>query len=689
MSWGPSLCHMREAALIYMDRSGGLQKFVDDCKRYHESTHSYAVYRFVISINPMDVTELDATLGNYILHEPLRAAQVFQSVCDTAIRTLSLIEHYQTEAQINVVLKLTHLPELPGYHLSLDEFPVDFKSQRLFMLKGVVIAVTAVTKYTRGARFLCSETNCPFSEGFRYIRVHVPGATESATVRHDFVCDLCSSPLKEDVKYRVLGDKQVVDLLDQKALHIFPGCSSRYQNYRLQSYAVFVRDELINKMKIGGRYRIVGIPVCVSNGSQVSVCIEANNIHQYIAESPLNISKAFQYLHSRTQSSSWIFTGILANLFASEVVPVGSYNTLKLCILLSLVQTCNEDKEAGNVLDLLVVTSDTLIVDRLLSYSICLVPRGVRHFPSNDIFATVTKDERGIGTASVHACSALMAKGGICFIGDLSLQKKDKLDHLQTVLESRNIVVFIPGKKYGEDADHQMCIPVQCNFWSYVDSCPKKHIQKESTFIGQMDLSVVPPNLIDAFGMFVYCNESSQSHPVLPLVHHSLSRAMSPETPLCSVSQQFTTEDYEKVEYSGLIAFSRNLQVNMSTKAEKLIHGYYVASRRVRTDTHGSKLSTSTLRHLYSISEAHAKLSLRRKVTEEDVLIAILLFEISLTMKHGSSVFHVSPNALFPLDLHDESALQQRDGHLKECYQHLLQFISTYGPGTVITNNEE
>lgn len=45
-----------------------------------DSKQSYAVYRFIISINPSDITELDAVLGNYILHNPIQAAQIFQSV---------------------------------------------------------------------------------------------------------------------------------------------------------------------------------------------------------------------------------------------------------------------------------------------------------------------------------------------------------------------------------------------------------------------------------------------------------------------------------------------------------------------------------------------------------------------------------------------------------------------------------
>lgn len=43
--------------------------------------------------------------------------------------------------------------------------------------------------------------------------MHCPGATESVTVRTDFVCSLCSSPLQEDMKFRVLGGRIYVILL--------------------------------------------------------------------------------------------------------------------------------------------------------------------------------------------------------------------------------------------------------------------------------------------------------------------------------------------------------------------------------------------------------------------------------------------------------------------------------------------
>ncbi|XP_072855101.1 minichromosome maintenance domain-containing protein 2 [Pogona vitticeps] len=684
----PNLLRMKEIALIYLDRSGGLQKFVDDCKLYNNSKQSYAVFRFLISINPSDITELDAMFGNYVLHEPVKATQIFQSVCFTAVKTLSLIEQLQTEAQMNIVLKITHLPSLPGYVLNLCKFPFDYTSQRFYMTEGIVVEVTVVTKYTQGARFVCSEETCPFSEGFHYVRVHTPGATESATLRHDFVCSLCTSPLREDMKYRVLGDKQVVEMIDTKAIKAFQGFSTSSMHFRFQSLTVFLREELSNTMKLGNRYKVIGIPISMQSSTQVTLCLEANSIHCSSITGPSCISEKFKYLLFLTSSSCWRFTAVLAYNFASQVLPPGIYNTLKLAILLSLVHSNDRDNSTAVYLDLLAMTSDSLILERLMNYSVCLVPRGIRHILSSDIFPTVSKDKHGTGTASIQAGSAILAKGGICFIGELSSHKKDKLEQFQTVLENRAATIFIPGKKYGQDTDQQVILPVQTSFWSFVDmdsSPSKRNVQKENTLIGQMDLNLISANLIEAFGLVIHCNESTFCNSILSTVNFLLKKAVSPEEADYTVSQQFTTQDYEE-----FLAFASHLQVELGSEAEKLIHGYYLASRRVRTHPiNGSHLSATSLKTLISLAEAHAKLSLRTKVLKEDVLIAVLLFESSLTLKHGASVFCVAPAAVFPFDLNDENSLNQRDVYLKQCHQQLIQFIATYGPAAHILSNED
>lgn len=79
---------------------------------------------------------------------------------------------------------------------------------------------------------------------------------------------------------------------------------------------------------------------------------------------PSCISEKFKYLLSLTSSSCWIFTAVLAYNFASQVLPPGIYNTLKLAILLSLVHTNDGDDSTAVYLDLLAMTNDSLILER-------------------------------------------------------------------------------------------------------------------------------------------------------------------------------------------------------------------------------------------------------------------------------------------------------------------------------------
>ena len=79
---------------------------------------------------------------------------------------------------------------------------------------------------------------------------------------------------------------------------------------------------------------------------------------------PCQISKNFQALFVSMAGSPWRFSAVVANSFASQVVPPGLYTTLKLALLLSLVQSGDMDPDSHTCLDVLALTSDTLIVDR-------------------------------------------------------------------------------------------------------------------------------------------------------------------------------------------------------------------------------------------------------------------------------------------------------------------------------------
>lgn len=73
--------------------------------------------------------------------------------------------HVTVAFEVNVILKLTHLPPFPEYTLDLSSFPRGYGPMRPVSMEGLVIARTRVTKYTQGARYLCCNEDCPCSAG--------------------------------------------------------------------------------------------------------------------------------------------------------------------------------------------------------------------------------------------------------------------------------------------------------------------------------------------------------------------------------------------------------------------------------------------------------------------------------------------------------------------------------------------
>lgn len=79
---------------------------------------------------------------------------------------------------------------------------------------------------------------------------------------------------------------------------------------------------------------------------------------------PQKVSLSFQEMLKATAGSPWRFSAVAAHCFGLEVAPWGLYNTLKMALLLSLVHSNVNANDTIQNLDLLVTTSDTLIVER-------------------------------------------------------------------------------------------------------------------------------------------------------------------------------------------------------------------------------------------------------------------------------------------------------------------------------------
>uniref|UniRef100_A0A8C4WT59 Minichromosome maintenance domain-containing protein 2 n=1 Tax=Eptatretus burgeri TaxID=7764 RepID=A0A8C4WT59_EPTBU len=647
-----------------------------------------AAFRFRLQLDPSSVTEHDAELGNLLLGQPEQARHLAHAVCFIAIKGLSLMESIQSENQLILALHLSNVPSLPGYTFHTNTFPRTRLPLRYLVVEVLVLCLTAVTKYTQSALYLCSNKDCPAVTGNYHLRVHVPGASETTVVRSDFSCSLCASTLKEDMKYRTLGDKQIIEATDPSALKVLSGTCTSAIPVRHQSLTVFLRDELVNGVQLGGTYTVVGVPATVGLGQDSSFCVEASNIIPFKSQGGGAVPVSMQKLHAQTWGSAWAFTGCLAQAFAGEIVPPRTMCTIKLALLLSLAGTGHEE-QTKDFVDLLIIGRDTLVLDRLMVYAAGLSCRSIRHQACNEMFGVVSQDSHGTGTASIQAGSIVLARGGICFLGDMSLFKKDKILALQRMLESRTIALGIP-RKFGEDVAQEISTPIQCAIWGidHLSTVARKAISKEDNLIGLGESGTLPPSLIDAFGLVMQSdrdrervdNDSTER----VFIQHVLGKAVHLKEKLYTITGQLTTQDFQQ-----LFQVVCTLPCTLSPTAETLIRAYYVASRRLRSTRHGILFPASAVRTLISLSCAHAKLSLRNTTLQEDALIAILLYEIAVSARHGSSLLLVPRTCIFPMVDGKSVSMGERDEVLTQKLEELQHFTSLCTPNLSQFNPEE
>ncbi|VDH91386.1 Hypothetical predicted protein [Mytilus galloprovincialis] len=115
---------------------------------------------------------------------------------------------------------------------------------------------------------------------------------------------------------------------------------------------------------------------------------------------------------------------------------------------------------------------------------------------------------------------------------------------------------------------------------------------------------------------------------------------------------------------------------NMTEECEGLLHGYYLASRKTRSSESNSKVPVSALKTLYSLSMSHARLSLRSEITVEDGLMAIWIYEESLTERLGHSLLSLQPCPHVQHDNKHQYFGKENDHMMRQFHVNLIRFCN-------------
>ncbi|XP_063845834.1 minichromosome maintenance domain-containing protein 2-like isoform X1 [Scylla paramamosain] len=604
----------------------------------------------------IDKEDLDLTLHSLASNLPLDASMASEDPHSVL-----------TAAQIYTPLQVGGMPWVPEWVVgSVRDLPLHLQEPRLSLVGGRVLAVSLPSSFTKWVRYLCSNPGCVGTARDLHVRVFVLGRPESDTVHHRPPCRICLSPLSEDPASRELGERMTVMLLPSAQSHAL----TRDTPTRAQALRVVLRDEMMKGVEPG---QVLEATVMVSPQRLPQFpSLEAMYVHPPPPLlPPATLPPVLRQLVSDRQSSPWSLVLTLAYMFAASVTPAGTFHSLKLALLLSLA-SCSS-KKAG--LAVLAVGTNTTLLLRLLWWCARYAPHSMIHSSLDPVTASCSREPDG--ALWVQGGSLLLARGGVCVLGEFSKFRNDVRRKVCRVLES-GVVQVDCSVRHHHHTGPSLTYPLRAAAWACYDPASAKAstaMETEDNFL-HVPLGDLTKSITDVFGLVVYtetpggeCEKEAEE----VITFHTLLGAMSP-----SPSEDLLLPKDQMIQYLRMV---RNMAVEFSPTAERLIRGYYVATRRLRGDCmqQGSLVPITAIHTLTQVASSHARLALRTTVEGWDAAAAVLLCEEALAAHSGYSLLqvtptpHLSPNA----DLHTLVG-RKNDERMTRFQKTLEEFVSTH-----------
>jgi len=327
-----------------------------------------------------------------------------------------------------------------------------------------------------------------------------------------------------------------------------------------------------------------------------------------------SLPSSILHLLSSTAGSPWRFTWTLAYLSASAIVPPPCFHRLKLLLLLVIVLVLEGSELPRLAMDMLVMGVETSLINRLLAHFSQFVKNFVRHSVASTLATkSLTSSVESQPSVLLEAGSLFLARKGLCYLGFLSSLKKSEVDLVKHSLESRSSNVTSATSPGLAQRPH-------CLAWSICEPDRKK----------PSGLTPNADSLLDVFGLRVFTDSPLEE--VQHVVNELIAQFLLEPSP-CSLAAS---------DLRQLLMYAASVDVQLSSDAEALITGYYLASRKRRSNAMRS-FPSSAVATLSSLAVAHAKLRISTVASGGDALAAIMLFEENVALHSGYSPFDVLP----------------------------------------------
>eukprot|EP01137_Pigoraptor_chileana_P025370 Opistho-2@94771 len=402
--------------------------------------------------------------------------------------------------------------------------------------------------------------------------------------------------------------------------------------------------------------------------------------------------------------SPWSLPHCLAELFAGDIVPWGSYRRLRLLLLMCMVEALaalQEDTSKETIRSSISFLLGCDIGDpaphRLLLYARHIL--GVASGTSGSLEASAgggatspfptTRFDSAWKCHFVEGGLAATSPHGICVVPNVDSLKTGEKERLAELLDEGAVHCTIPQQE--ADISHvwinkpaPMKVAVRCGFWMLSERPMPVPVFQPSLGWGKKTTESaggLPRKLVSRVDIVLDCSFRASG---AETVRHDKGFAEQYLCArLCNVSVEQQRSLFPSIDCDELVSVLRSaasLSVTIGSRARDMVQRYYVASRRVRmSGVHATEVPLSCLETLSKLAMAHARLSMRAVAEIEDVTVAIVMYEESLATLYGSSMLSIRPSPHYG-DCADAYGGNTHGERMSRLTTHIMRFCDACAP---------
>jgi replicative DNA helicase Mcm len=565
-----------------------------------------------LEIDYKKLEDFDLNIAERLLSSP----NIIFEAANAAIKKIDLgILDTEVEDNFEPMVRFFNLPE--EYRVSIREVGSEHLTD-LVSVEGTIRAITEKLEKLTLSHFSCRKCGVP-----------VILMQKTQQLLKPVMCNECKSrDFDLDLEQSKFIDYQKIQI--QEPLENLKGSE------QASNIDVYLSDDLVNKCSAGDKIIVTGVLKLRPPKGDMNIFsryLVANHIEKIDQEyEELKISfeeeQEIKALSKKENVYEMLSKSVAPNIFGHEVVK----EAVTLQMFGGVKKEIAKQKFRGNI-HVLLVGDPSTGKSKILEYANLLAPKSIyvagKTVSGAGLTVSAVKDEYGEGGWTLKAGAIILASGGIAMIDEFDKIGADDRSSLHEAMAQSTVSVSKAGLYSKFRADTSVLAaanPKYNRFDPYKN--PLEQIDLPFSLLSRFDLYFVIPDLLDR-------------QMDTDIAKHVLKTQALAEK-LSGRDKTISKEELSKIEkeilpqvdpnlFKKFVAYARqNIKPVLSQEASDIILKYYVELRDMGRKNRSFTATPRQLEGFIRLSEASAKIKLKKTIEASDAQRAIRIFKTSL-----------------------------------------------------------